>query len=101
MMESRNSRTLYADALEALLKGEMAKVVLNRDFELLEEIARLARQDAPFALAATDPALFTSWRAAVTRYHIAGWTNMTPERVALVSGVVFQSEQSDPLQRTK
>ena len=78
-------RALYVAALDALLKGQMAKVAVARDFRLLEEIAKLAQQDAPKDLAATDPALFTSWRAAVTRYHLAGWTNMTPERVAALS----------------
>lgn len=78
-------RTLYAEALQALLKGEMAKLARNRDYELLEEVARLARNDAPTELAATDPALYASWRAAVTRYHLAGWTHMTPERVAEVA----------------
>jgi len=81
-MSSSSTRTLYANALETLLKGEMAEVVLRRDFELLEEIARLAHQDAPFSLAVTDPALFASWRTAVSRYHLLGWTNMTPERVS-------------------
>jgi hypothetical protein len=94
-MASRNSRTLYADALEALLKGEIAKAVLSRDFELLAEIARLARQDAPLSLAATDPALFASWRGAVTRYHLAGWTNMTPERVFRVSGILRDTRISE------
>jgi len=82
-----DSRTLYVDALDALLKGEMAKVVLNRDFRLLKEIARLAQSDAPFEFAITDPALFASWRAAVTRYHVAGWTHMTPERVDQVAAL--------------
>jgi hypothetical protein len=77
-------RTLYAEALSVLLKGEMAKLVLARDFRLLTEVARLAHEDAPVALATTDPALYTSWRAAVTRYHVAGWTRMTPERVTEV-----------------
>ena len=77
-----NSRALHVAALDALLKGEMAKVAHARDFALLKEVARLAQQDAPLDLAVTDPALFASWRAAVTRFHIAGWTHMTPERVA-------------------
>jgi len=32
-----NSRALYASALSALLKGEMAKAAINRDFALLRE----------------------------------------------------------------
>lgn len=58
---------------------------MARDWELLAEIARLATDDAPTELAATDPALFKAWRDAVTRYHRAGWTNMTPERVREVA----------------
>lgn len=84
-MTSNNARSRYVSALEALLRGEMAQVALRRDYELLEEIARLAQQDTPLDLAVTDPALFSSWRAAVTRYHLSGWTNMTPERVAKIA----------------
>ena len=81
---SDDPRSLYIAALDALLKGEMAKIAVQRNFRLLAEIARLAQQDAPIELASTDPALFSSWRAAVTRFHVAGWTNMTPSRVAEV-----------------
>jgi len=78
----RSRRELYVDALKILLQGKMSAVIKARDWELLAEVARLAYQDAPANLAVTDPALFQSWRAAVTRYHLRGWTNMTPERVA-------------------
>jgi hypothetical protein len=78
---SRTARTLHVEALDALLRGGMAKVAVSRDFELLREVARLARQDAPLVLASTDPALFASWRSAVTKYHLKGWTHMTPDRV--------------------
>ena len=65
----------------------MSAVAKTRDWELLKEVARLASEDAPTDLAVTDPALFQSWRAAVTKYHLRGWTNMTPERVErLISG---------------
>ncbi|NOX93290.1 MAG: hypothetical protein GXP18_12820 [Gammaproteobacteria bacterium] len=84
MNNDNDSRTLYVNALDALLKGEIAKVVQERDFMLLKEIARLAEQDAPVDLAATDPSLYMSWRAAVTRYHLSGWTKMTPERVSKI-----------------
>jgi hypothetical protein len=77
----RSPRELYVDALHSLLCGRMAAAVRARDWELLREVARLAEQDAPLNLAATDPALFRSWRAAVTKFHVAGWTNMTPDRV--------------------
>lgn len=63
----------------------MAALVKARDWQLLAEVARLAREDAPTVLAVTDPAMFEAWRAAVTRYHLAGWTNMTPERVLQVT----------------
>ncbi len=82
----RSARTLYVDALDALLSGRVGAVAHSRDWELLREVARLAQEDAPKALATTDPALFESWRAAVTRYHVAGWGNMTPERVDSVVG---------------
>jgi hypothetical protein len=59
----------------------MAEIAVARDWELLREVARLARQDAPLELASTDPALYETWRAAVTKYHLKGWTHMTPERV--------------------
>ena len=82
MVVMRSRRELYVEALKILLQGRMSAVVKARDWELLGEVARLASQDAPADLAVTDPALFQSWRAAVTRYHLRGWTNMTPERVA-------------------
>jgi hypothetical protein len=48
---------------------------------MLEEIARIAAADAPLDLAATDPGLFVTLRNAITRFHLKGWTLMTPERV--------------------
>jgi hypothetical protein len=78
---SRTKRGLYVEALDVLLRGRMASVAKARDWELLREVARLAQQDAPPDLAVTDPALFGSFRSAVTRYHLAGWGHMTPERV--------------------
>jgi hypothetical protein len=75
---------LYVEALDALLKGRMAEIAVARDWVLLREVARLAQQDAPLALATTDPALYETWRAAVTKYHLKGWTHMTPERVDAV-----------------
>jgi hypothetical protein len=87
---TRSARTLHVEALEALLKGRMAEVAVARDWELLREIARLAQGDAPAVLASTDPALFASWRAAVTKYHLKGWTHMTPERVDAVRDKVLR-----------
>jgi hypothetical protein len=75
---------LHVDALDVLLKGRMAEIAVARDWELLREVARLAQQDAPLELASTDPALYETWRAAVTKYHLKGWTHMTPERVDAV-----------------
>ncbi len=82
---TRSRRTLRVDALDALLRIRMASVFLERDWELLEEIARLAQEDAPPDMAVTDPAMFATLRRAVTRYHIRGWGNMTPERVREVA----------------
>jgi len=79
---TRTARTLYVEALDVLLRGRMADIAVARDWELLREVARLAQQDAQLDLASTDPAL--CWRAAVTRYHLKGWTHMTPERVDAV-----------------
>ena len=81
---TRTARTLHVEALDVLLRGRMAEVAVARDWELLREIARLAQPDAPRELATTDPALFATWRAAVTKYHLKGWTHMTPERVDAV-----------------
>jgi uncharacterized protein with gpF-like domain len=89
---TRSARALYTEALDALLRGRVAKVVKERDWDLLEEVARLAHADAPPDLAATDPALFQAWRDAVTRFHKAGWTNMTPDRVAQVRHETAQAE---------
>ena len=89
---TRSARTLHVEALDALLKGRMAQVAVARDWELLREIARLAKQDAPQVLAATDPALFASWRAAVAKYHLKGGTQMTPERVDEVREKALQQK---------
>jgi len=78
---ARTARTLYVEALDALLNGQMAEIAVARDWELLREVARLAQEDAPLILSSRDPALFATWRAAVTKYHLKGWTLMTPERV--------------------
>jgi hypothetical protein len=81
---TRTAPTLHVEALDVLLRGRVAEVAVARDWELLREVARLAQEDAPFDLAATDPALFTTWRAAVTKYHLMGFTHMTPQRVDAV-----------------
>jgi hypothetical protein len=81
---TRSARARHTEALDVLLAGKIAKVIKDRDWELLEEIARLAQADASPDLAATDPALFKAWRDAVTRFHKAGWSHMTPERVAKI-----------------
>ncbi len=67
------------EALDVLLRGRMADIAVARDWEFLREVARLAQQDAQIALASTDPAFFSSWRAALTKYHLKGW----PKRSAI------------------
>ena len=89
---TRSVRTLYVEALQVLLKGEVAHVMAARDWELLREVARLAQQDAPHDLAFTDPALFRSWRQAVTKFHLAGWSAITPGRVDAVTGLKVAAE---------
>ncbi len=96
MKETRSRRDLYVEGLDALLGGRMAAVAVARDWELLAEIARLARSDAPVALAMTDPALFERWRRAVTRFHQGGWTQMTPDRVAEVAAAAERSGAEAP-----
>lgn len=83
MMVDRS--TLYADALDKLLAGDMAKVAYARDYRLLAEIARLAQYDAPVDFAVTDRALYAAWRNAVTQYHLRGWSHMTAQRVVAVA----------------
>lgn len=81
----RGPRALRVEAQDALIRGKVAAAALRRDWELLEEIARIVAQDAPHDLAVTDPARFTALRNAITRFHLAGWTHMTPERVRAVA----------------
>lgn len=87
----RSRRELYVQALDVLLRGKMAKVAMERDWELLREVSRLAAEDAPLSLRNTDPALFQAWRSAVTRYHVKGWTKMTPERIDHITSTVINS----------
>ena len=94
---SRSRRDLYVAALDVLLRNKMAFVARERDWELLREVARLADEDAPRVMAVTDPALFQSWRAAVTRYHLAGWGSMTPERVDEVQRRAAAVATQEPL----
>jgi hypothetical protein len=89
----RTARALHVEALDALLNGRMAAIAVARDWELLREVARLAAQDAPPELSRTDPTLFANWRAAVTKYHLKGWTHMTPERVDAVSEKAMQRQE--------
>lgn len=91
---TRTARTLHVEALDALLRGRMAEIAVARDWELLREVARLAQQDAPLTLAATDPALFATWRAAVTKYHLKGWAHMTPERVEAVRQRIISRQEA-------
>ncbi len=81
----RSIRTLRVEALDALIRGKTASVAKSGDWELLEEIARIVQEDASLDLAAADPSRFIAIRDAVTRFHLAGWTNMTPERVRAVA----------------
>ena len=88
----RSARNLYVDALDALLRQKMAVLDKARDWELLREVARLAQEDAPHDLAFTDPALFRTWREAVTKFHLAGYSSMTPQRVDEVTGPRIAAE---------
>ena len=88
----RTARTIYVEALDALLKGKMPEIAVSRDWELLREVARLAQEDAPPILSSTDPALFAAWRAAVTKYHLKGWTHMTPERIDVICARLQQQK---------
>lgn len=81
----RSKRSLRVEAINILINRKVAFVAKERDWELLEEVARIAQDDAPVDLAATDPSLFIALRNAITSYHLAGWTNMTPARVRAVS----------------
>ena len=75
------SMDITTEALDCLLAGRMADVAVARDWELLREIARLAEDGPPVGLASSDPKLFERWRAAVTDFHLKGWSQMTPQRV--------------------
>lgn len=82
---SRSKRTLHVEAIDALIRNRIAAVAKSRDWELLEEIAKLAKDDAPVDLAMTDPSMFIALRNAITRFHLGGWSNMTPDRVRAVA----------------
>jgi hypothetical protein len=77
--------TLRDQALDCLLDGRWADVAVARDWPLLREIAALAEQDAPVDLLPGQPNFYRRWREAVTRFHLGGWTYMTPERVDAVT----------------
>jgi hypothetical protein len=62
----------------------MAGVAVTRDWEVLRVIARLAEDGPPVGLASSDPKFFERWLAAVTDFHLNGWSQMTPQRVGEV-----------------
>jgi hypothetical protein len=82
---TRSKRTLRVEAQGVLIRGRVVAVVKARDWELLEEVARIVEADVPIAMAASDPAMFVTLRAAITRYHLKGWSHMTAERVRQVA----------------
>lgn len=81
----RSKRDMRVEAIDGLIRNRIVAVAKQRDWELLEEIARVAEADAPVDLAATDPTIYVALRNAITRFHLVGWTLMTPERVRLVA----------------
>ena len=81
----RSMRDLRVEALSALLNNQIVAVAKRHDWPLLEEIARIVQEDAPVDLAFTDPSLYVALRNAVTRFHLVGWTRMSPERVRAVA----------------
>jgi hypothetical protein len=82
---TRSKRTLRVEAQDVLIRGRIAAVVKARDWELLEEVARIVEADVPIAMAASDPAMFVTLRAAITRYNLKGCSHMTAERVRQVA----------------
>jgi len=82
---SRSKRTLRVEALDVLIRGRVAAAAKARDWELLEEIARIAEADAPIEMAASDPAMYATLRRAITEFHLKGWSAMTAERVRAVA----------------
>jgi hypothetical protein len=73
---------ISSQALDMLLDGRMADAAVKRDWPMLHEIARLAKEGPP---AGTDPALAEAWRTAIEKYKASGWEHMTPERVRVVA----------------
>ena len=73
---------LRLQALDMLLDGRMADAAVERDWPMLYEIGRLAKEGPP---AGTDPVLAPAWRTAIEKYKAAGWEHMTTERVRAVA----------------
>lgn len=90
----RSKRTLRVEAINALIRNQVAAVAKSRDWELLEDIAKLAKDDAPLDLAMTDPSMFIALRNAITRFHLGGWSNMTPDRVRAVAREADSAKKS-------
>ena len=82
---ARSKRDLHVESIDALVRNRIASVAKTRDWELLEEIARIVECDAPVDLAATDPAMFIALRNAITNFHLNGWSHMTPDRVRAIA----------------
>jgi hypothetical protein len=82
---TRSKRTLRVEAQDFVIRGGVVAVVKARDWELLEEVARIVEANVPAAMAAADPAMYVTLRAAITRYHLKGWSHMTAARVRQVA----------------
>jgi hypothetical protein len=94
MVMARSKRALSVEAIDALIRGATVSVAKRHDWELLEEIARIAQMDAPTDMAVTDPAMFVMLRNAITRFHLKGWSRMTPERVRSVAARAQQASRA-------
>ena len=91
-MSVRTKRSLRVAAEEALLSGNFIAVIRERDFELLEIIAEIVESDIDVELAATDPSRFIALRNAVTKFHVKGFSHMTPARVREIRSKYMSDE---------
>ena len=79
-------------AISVFMNGCLLNAFMSGDMKLIREIARIAQIDPPPSLARTNPKFYKNWRDAVTRYHLEGWSEVTPERIERVLGQAVLNE---------
>jgi len=79
--DNRSHRELRIQAEELIINKKIFKSLVDRDFALLIEIARIIENDADVSLAFHDPVRFRLLRDGITKAHIQGIGHITERSI--------------------